>query len=238
MLNKSRLALKVINSNFSDLKLPYKLNFYLTDRCNFRCKICNIWDKKVGNELDTHEISVFFRKNSHFSWIDITGGEIFLRKDIDEIFGIIISECKNLHLLHFPTHGFFTEKVCSSVKDIIGKFKGRLVVTVSLDGPREVHNAVRGIDSWERAVATFRKLDALIGDDVFFGFTLSRHNVGKLDGLFSELKDEIPGFSMNRIHLNLAQASGHYYSNSGTSLQGDKDEIVKEIDFLLSRRKL
>lgn len=232
-----KFTMTLLRANIGLLKRPYKLNLYLTDRCNARCKTCNIWQKKPGAELDTKELARFFKINNYFYWIDITGGEIFLRNDIDDIFRIIINECKNLYLLHFPTNGFLTERIYNSVKSIKKSFKGRLVVTVSMDGNEVLHNNIRGIpNGWRRAVETFKRIESINNGDTFFGYTISKHNIGRFNSTFNELKKELPSLVYHSIHINLAQESEIYYSNRKEELCNGKEGTLNELDQILSLR--
>ena len=49
--------------------------------------------------LTINEIDTFFSNNNHFSWIDITGGEIFLHKEIDTVFEIPWEESPELKMV-------------------------------------------------------------------------------------------------------------------------------------------
>ena len=95
------LLKKIFLSNFLRLRFPYKLTFTLTYKCNLECKTCFIWKKKHQEELTLNEIDRFFKKSNSFSWIDLTGGEIFLREDLLDILEIIFKHCRNLCILHF-----------------------------------------------------------------------------------------------------------------------------------------
>ena len=90
---------------------PLKLNLCLTYWCQYKCKTCNIWQRKPTDELTTDELRALVRENPHVNWVDLTGGEIFLRPDIDEIFDAILTGWSRLALLHFPTNGFQTDRI-------------------------------------------------------------------------------------------------------------------------------
>ena len=75
----SRLACRIAASNLTDLTLPYRLTFAVTNRCQARCAMCNIWQKPSGNELSLAEIDALFSKAGRFSWVNLTGGELFQR---------------------------------------------------------------------------------------------------------------------------------------------------------------
>lgn len=238
MIRQTRFAVDLLRSNLRLSRQPYKLNLYLTDICNCRCRTCNIWAKKPQKELTTEELNKFFKINNYFSWIDITGGEIFLRNDIEEIFNIIIKRCPKLFLLHFPTNGILVEKIYNTVLHIKKNFKGRLVVSISIDGDRDLHNLLRGVSGcWENAIHTFQKIKPILKEDIYFGFTISRHNVGNLMDTYLALKSQIPDLGFNKIHINLAQYSELYYSNMDKELLGRKEDIINEIRLALLRRR-
>jgi MoaA/NifB/PqqE/SkfB family radical SAM enzyme len=70
---------------------PLKLNFCLTYWCQYRCKTCNIWQRQPTDELTTAEVIAFVRENPTITWVDLTGGEIFLRPDIDEVLDAVVT---------------------------------------------------------------------------------------------------------------------------------------------------
>jgi len=111
------LTKHIISSNFTRLAFPYKLTFCITYWCNYRCKTCNIWQRKPKDELTLDEIKKFFEKSNRFNWIDFTGGEVWLRKDFIDIVESALLHCKNLVMVHFPTNGFMTEQIAKGGKD-------------------------------------------------------------------------------------------------------------------------
>jgi molybdenum cofactor biosynthesis enzyme MoaA len=71
---------------------------------------------EATDELSTDEICALVRENPHVNWVDLTGGEIFLRPDIDAVFDAILAGWSRLALLHFPTNGFQTDRIVRSVE--------------------------------------------------------------------------------------------------------------------------
>ncbi len=45
------LGARVLASNIRRSPLPFKLTFIVTYRCDCRCQMCNIWMRKVENEM-------------------------------------------------------------------------------------------------------------------------------------------------------------------------------------------
>lgn len=226
MKEKLVLARNILLSNIKRLSSPYKITFSITNKCNSKCKTCNIWKKETGDELSLHELEEVFSKTSNISWLDITGGEIFLRQDIKKIFEAINENCDNLYLLHFPTNGVLTDKIVSISKEINEYDIPKFIVSVSLDGPKALHDKIRGVEgSFKRAIATYNGLKKT-GVEVYFGMTLSQHNAGQLEETLEALKDKATGFKKEDIHISLYHQSDHYYSNQDMDLK----EIQKDIE--------
>ena len=182
--------------------------------------MCNIWQKHSTDELTPEEVRWFFRRAPHFRWVHLTGGELFVRRDLEEIVAAIQEECPSLFLLNFPTTGWYSDRTVSLVKGALARQPGRLMVTISIDGPRELHERLRGIPgSWERGIETFRRLRELRQRNfqVVAGMTLLPANVGAVDDTIAAIAAEVPGFTRADLHLNLGHESSHYFANVGSA---------------------
>jgi radical SAM protein with 4Fe4S-binding SPASM domain len=236
------LTKNIISSNFKVTGFPYRITFILTYRCNLKCKFCNIWKRDAQDQLSLEEIEKFFQKNNTFNWINISGGEIFLRDDIVKIIKIIANNCKNLFLIDFPTNGFLTGRIESDVKEILNlkNLPPHVFVTVSLDGANDLHDALRGVrGSWMNAVETFRRLRQIKDKrlKVFFGMTISSKNVAKIEETINSLKHYIPAISYRDLHVNLLHSSEHYYQNDDSGM-ADENDLRKYIGYFRKKRGL
>jgi MoaA/NifB/PqqE/SkfB family radical SAM enzyme len=216
MLSRCALVKKIIFSNFLRPGFPYKLTFAVTYKCNLKCKTCFIWKKEQKNELGLSEIEQFFKKSNLFSWIDLIGGEIFLREDLPEILEIIFRHCRQLRILHFPTNGYLTEKIINIVKKICQYRKNIiLVITVSMDGPEKINNEIRGNENaWARSLDTFIGLKKLGLKFVYLGYTISKYNSGSLEDMLLAVRKYYPRIGYNDIHVNIPYISEHYLNNA------------------------
>jgi Fe-coproporphyrin III synthase len=235
----ARLTARILASNLRELSLPYRMTYAVTSRCQARCTMCNIWQKPVQDELTLAEIDQLFAQADHFSWINLSGGELFLRPDISEIFLTIIRRSRGLYLLNFPTNGVRTGDIVAAVDTILQRTAlPRLIVSVSLDGPPVLHDAVRSIPGcWEHAVQTFKRLRDRRSRrfSVYFGHTLQSANLGAFDETLDSCRSAIGPVTADDFHFNLAHTSAHYYDNEHTDALPDPERAAAEIERL--RRK-
>jgi radical SAM protein with 4Fe4S-binding SPASM domain len=63
---------------------------------------------------------------------------------------------------------------------------------------------------------TFKALRRVPGIVTALGMTLSAHNLGQFERTFAACAHECPGLTVDDLHLNVAQKSGHYYGNAET----------------------
>jgi radical SAM protein with 4Fe4S-binding SPASM domain len=211
----AHLGVAVLKATATRPAQPLKLNFCLTYWCQYRCKTCNIWQRKPTDELTTDEIVQFVHENPNITWVDLTGGEIFLRQDIDEVFDAIVTGWRRLAILHFPTNGFLTDRIVRSVERLARRRGAPTIVTVSLDGDEQLNDEVRGIKGgFRRQIETFKALRRVRGVQAVLGVTLSAYNAGRFAQTFEACAREVPGLSIEDVHLNVAQESSHYYGNS------------------------
>lgn len=208
------LARKAFASNLHRPGFPFKLTFAITYWCNYKCKTCNIWQRKPKDELTADEIELFAQRSNRFSWIDVTGGEVSLRQDFPAICESLVKHNRDLVLLHFPTNGYLTDRIVGQVRQILKFRPPKLIITVSMDGDEQVNDEVRGVaGGYQRQIETFRQLRALQGVDVVLGMTLSKFNADQYENAFQAAKQRIPDLEYRDLHINVVHESSHYLGN-------------------------
>ena len=188
----------------------------LTRRCNLRCEMCRVWEMTPSPEqLTAAEIGAIMGQLDRLTWLDLTGGEIFTRPDVEEIFTAVLDNAQALRILHFPTNGWFTDRTVALAQDITQSHPDRsLIITVSIDGPSAVHDRIRGRSgSYARALETWSALREIPGLDVYVGTTVTDSNLAHLGALESELKEAVADFSADEWHWNWMQVSEHFFGN-------------------------
>ncbi len=236
------LGLAALRDNIAPLDKPYKLNFAITYRCQSRCLTCNIWQLKPTGELGLDEIRKFAEKNNYFKWIGITGGEPFLRSDIAEIVEAFAKNSKGLYLLTIPTNSLTNKEIIlSRLEKMLSLGIPKVVITLSLDGYRELHDKVRGVPgNYDKVMAlarSFRELRKRYRNLSFvFGYTVSRFNLGQLEATYQAVNKELGNVSRDDFHINIAQISDIYYNNASNGVEPGREILAKELEDFVSRR--
>ena len=159
MKNPLIYAKRCINFRDSN-RTPAWVTFFVTKRCNAKCKHCFYWREINKKEYemtlgDFRKIANSFRNKAET--ISITGGEPFMRDDIPEICRIFKNKTRNITI---ATNASLTEKIYPAVKEILKILDGevKLKIYISLDGDRELHNKVRGVPIFDKTIETIKKL--------------------------------------------------------------------------------
>ena len=171
---------------------PLFLNFSITNKCQSKCTMCNIWKlyeeypEKEKEELTLKEIEKTFRTIKPIFQLSICGGEPFLRDDIDTI---CVLACKYLKpsVIHTPTNCLSPERVGKLTKSIMEKIPKHVKFTIklSLDGIGKKHDEIRGVDgNFDKLVETYHILAKIREKHpnlyLDAGVTISMNNLGDL----------------------------------------------------------
>ena len=138
------------------------LILYVTSRCNLKCNMCFYADSlnaPTGDGLSLAEMEKVSKSLPNLMQLTMTGGEPFLRKDLNQIIGYF---CENSGVRNFtiPTNGTYTEATQRVMSEVLGKYPAATFkVGISLDGTKEMHNTIRGWEgSYDKIVATHAML--------------------------------------------------------------------------------
>jgi MoaA/NifB/PqqE/SkfB family radical SAM enzyme len=135
---------------------------FVTSVCNARCAHCFYPINAGKNELTLEEIDKLTRTLPPIRLLLIGGGEPFLRRDLSEVIRLYFERTR-FFTCSVPTNGFGPEEIARAAESICG-LDGNLSfgVTVSLDGFRPFHDAVRRLPGlYDRAIATLENLLAV-----------------------------------------------------------------------------
>ncbi|NVB40692.1 radical SAM protein [Pseudenhygromyxa sp. WMMC2535] len=213
---RAELVARLSETWLHRLDSPNRVVFDVTRRCNLRCSMCRTWEDPRRDELSVPEIADIMRQLPRLTWLDVTGGEPFLRKDAKQLLLTIADTTPALTVLHFPTNGWFHARIVDTCRAIVARRPElQLIVTVSIDGPPEVHDRIRGrAGAFDRALETFAVLRAMPGVDVFLGTTLTPESEPSLAALEALLRARFPDFHAREWHWNRLQISQHFFANA------------------------
>ena len=161
------------------------LILYPAGKCNLRCKHCFVEDKE--GELSFKEIEKVSKEISPI-WLEIGGGEPFLRDNLVDICRLF----KSSERITIPTNGWFKSKItadCRSLAEL-----GNVTIIISLEGFKETHDKIRGKGSFERAMKTFESIKRIKGLRIGFSTTLSKANSEEVVNFVKEMKKYEPDF--------------------------------------------
>ena len=142
-------------------RLPMGAVYEATMRCNLHCEFCYVGDLlniegEWRQELSLEALSKAFPERSGFQ-ISLTGGEIFMRKDIMSVLDLFQS--KGYACGYLTTNGtIINEQRAAALADLAaaGFLKH---ISVSIDGPGDLHDVARGLKgTFERTTAGLRRL--------------------------------------------------------------------------------
>lgn len=203
---------------------PFKITLMLTERCDCRCEACFIWQKPKGKEMTPEEIAGFLAAAPSLSWINLTGGEPFLRDDIPEVVEAIVGALPRVTVLDFPTTGQRTEQILDGCARIASFGIPRFYVTCSIEGPPDLHDELRGRPgAFERLMRTYAGLRVLPGVTPYLGMTLSDRNADHVEATLEAVRAHVSDVGWRDLHLNVYTESGHYYANDGGPLRAPQN---------------
>jgi MoaA/NifB/PqqE/SkfB family radical SAM enzyme len=190
---------------------PLALNYFVTSSCNGRCRHC-FYDTNTDGpkELDISEIERFAKSLDSLLYLNITGGEPFMRKDLIEIADIFYRYTAPRKIT-VTTNGFFMEEAVRFAAAAV-RFNDTIVeLNISIDALDAAHDAIRGVDGiFEKAIDTYKKIresgissNSNSSSNVRVGFILTfmRSNADSLEKTIEYLAGLNPDF----ISLNLVR---------------------------------
>jgi MoaA/NifB/PqqE/SkfB family radical SAM enzyme/polysaccharide pyruvyl transferase WcaK-like protein len=167
--------------SLTQIKKPTLINLPITEVCDSKCVMCNIWnddkeDAFLPDILRKKFNDPFYSDVKH---LGISGGEPTLNPKLYENIEVIVTGLK-LKSLSMTSHGFHTDKhkiLLPKIKELCEKHNVRFGLNISLDGIDEVHLKIRRIkDAYKKTTATAFYAKS-IGIPVQLQTTVSRDNV-------------------------------------------------------------
>ncbi len=147
--------------------LPQTLIFFVTSRCNARCEFCLYYEPvhhpvRQQEELTVDEVTRIARGYGRLHYLALSGGEPFLRKDIEPLCQAFIDHCGTL-VIDIPSNFYYTANMLEALEPLVAKNPEVVFeIQFSVDQVGAAHDEsrkVRGL--YERGLETFRQLQKL-----------------------------------------------------------------------------
>ncbi len=199
--------------------MPTDVSIITTYRCQMRCKMCNIWENpsRKSDEITAKDLEIL----PQFKFANITGGEPFVRSDLEDIIEVMYTKAKRIVI---STSGWHTNKIIKLAE----RFPS-IGIRVSIEGLPIMNDDLRGREGgFDRGLRTLLSLKEMGVTDIGFGQTVSNKNS----------HDLIPLYELSKsLDMEFATATFHnsFYFHRDDNVVSNKDEVKENFSQLIER---
>ena len=181
---------------------PSFIVWVFTSMCNLNCRHCYVWRLRGLRELDLEEKLGLIRELAEINieYVNLTGGEPLVHPHFTYILGELYD------------HGIMSSIVTNAIRvseetaRLLGRYS--VYVYVSIDGPRKIHDMVRGTGTYDQVI---RGVDKLRAHGIPFSIVMA---VNRLNyGYVGELVDLAVKLGAEELALIPVMPSGKALSN-------------------------
>jgi MoaA/NifB/PqqE/SkfB family radical SAM enzyme len=187
-------------------RLPSGVVYETTMRCNLKCEFCYVGELlniegQWRQELTLEALRRAFPDREGLE-VSLTGGEVFVRKDILDVLELF--RAKGYRCGYLTTNGTVIDEKRAAALAALAVAGFLTHVTVSIDGPEDLHDRARGVaGTFARAAAGLGRLQAAARDRgaplrLSINATVARETLGALD----RLADVAAHLGVDAIGLN------------------------------------
>lgn len=199
------------------VSLPTDASIILTYRCPMRCRMCNIWQNPTDKAREITAADL--RSLPRLKFINLTGGEPFIREDLAEI----VEECyRHTDRIVISTSGIFSERVI----ELARRFP-KIGIRISIEGLSEKNDELRGRKGgFDRGLETLLKLKDMGLKDIGFGCTVSNHNSTDMLALYRLSRS---------LGMEFATAAFHnsFYFHKDDNVITNRDRVIGDFRQLI-----
>jgi len=218
---------------------PFYVQFYISKYCHQRCRMCNIVEANRDLQPFSRERIEPIAENLvkiGAGVVLLTGGEPFLRDDIDEIVRVFKEKKLDVRL---QTAGLYAkrDKMAACVAN------GARDINVSIDSlDEELSDYINGKKgTWRDAIRTIAYISRTFpskGSICALGCVLSRYNIDEIEVLLSFATKIGWWLSLVPVHITVPDRPMHFRGyDQGFSCTPDDYDKVKELIDRLKKKK-
>ena len=172
-LSTLRAGVGLAGARWFGRRRPVLISWAVTHRCNLDCAYCDV-PRRSLEELTTAQALDMVDQMAAAGTraVSLNGGEPLVREDIE----VIARRCRRRGMVvSLSTNGVLLDRH-PGILDAVATLQ------LSVDGPPEVHEALRGRGTW-RHLERARELATEHRVPLVLSAVLTRHNVGRVDEL-------------------------------------------------------
>jgi MoaA/NifB/PqqE/SkfB family radical SAM enzyme len=217
--------------------LPFSIVVSVTFRCNSRCKTCGVWRKAEDDMTAEEWRRIFGNLGRTPFYLTFTGGEPFLRADLQELVIAGIELCRP-GVITIPTNGLLTKRILDHVGEICTAATHTQVgLNLSLDGIGEEHDEIRQVPgNWDRAMETWEGLKELQTRHknlvLSIHTVVSKFNVHRIRDIVEKLAALEPDSYITEVAEERVELG-----TVGWEITPDPDEYAPIADYLSARAR-
>ena len=202
----------------SAISLPTDMCIIVTYRCPMQCQMCNIWQ----NPTDQHQeiTPMEMERLPKVKFINITGGEPFVREDLEEIVEVAFRKSPRVVI---STSGWFEERIIRLAE----KFP-KIGIRISIEGLSLKNDELRGRKGgFDKGLRTLLRLKEMGVKDIGFGITVSNSNSADMLSLYRLSRS---------LGMEFATASLHnsFYFVEAKNIIHDRPMVAKNFENLVN----
>ncbi|MGO9960506.1 MAG: radical SAM/SPASM domain-containing protein [Solirubrobacteraceae bacterium] len=195
------------------------LSVITTYRCDSRCSMCHIWKNPTHPDYEI-DIDTLRKLPGGFDYLNITGGEPTIRKDLIDICRTLRPKTRTLEISTNGLHPNVLEPIVREFPDI--------KIRISVEGFEATNNKIRGErDGFNRKVETMRRLIDAGGTDLGFATTFQDENIAEVVDLYRFSKGLNVEFATSALH-NAFQ----FHKNDNVIY--DRVRVAKQVESLIT----
>jgi radical SAM protein with 4Fe4S-binding SPASM domain len=190
-----------------------------TYRCPMRCRMCDIWNHPTDVEKEFKP--ELLNKLPQLALVNLTGGEPFIREDLEEIVRILFTKTRRVVI---STSGWFEDRIIRMAK----KFP-QLGFRVSIEGLSRKNDELRGREGgFDRGLRVLLELRRIGIKDIGFGITVSNNNSADMLHLYELARN---------LKMEFATAAFHnsFYFHKDNNVITNIDEVSANFEELINR---
>lgn len=196
---------------------PTDMCIITTYRCPMKCKMCNIWENPTLKDKEIKAKELEMLPNVNF--INITGGEPFIREDLEDIICVLIKKSPRVVI---STSGWYEDKIIKLAESF-----PKIGIRISIEGLSQKNDNLRGKEGgFDKGLRTLLTLKEMGLKDIGFGITVSNNNS----------KDMLSLYQLSRsLNMEFATAAFHnsYYFHKYDNVITNKQEVINDFEKLI-----